>query len=58
MNIVFEWWRGYQRLQIQSLLTQMAQSAVCNRRLKVQHRICRWLFLNDDHVEGGELVMT
>jgi CRP-like cAMP-binding protein len=42
----------------QSLLTQMAQTAVCNRHHSVDQQLCRWLLLSLDRLRGDELVMT
>ena len=42
----------------QSLITQMAQTAVCNRHHSVDQQLCRWLLLSLDRLPGDELVMT
>ncbi len=42
----------------QALLTQMAQTAVCNRHHTVDQQLCRWLLLNLDRLSTNELVMT
>src|SRR5277367_4300716 len=42
----------------QALITQMAQTAVCNRHHTVDQQLCRWLLLSLDRLEGDELVMT
>jgi CRP-like cAMP-binding protein len=42
----------------QALITQMAQTAVCNRHHSVDQQLCRWLLLSLDRLEGDELVMT
>jgi CRP-like cAMP-binding protein len=42
----------------QSLLTQMAQTAVCNRHHTVDQQLCRWLLLSLDRLPSFELVMT
>lgn len=42
----------------QALLTQMAQTAVCNRHHSVDQQLCRWLLLSLDRLPGDELVMT
>lgn len=39
-------------------MTQMAQSAVCNRHHSVEQQLCRWLLLTMDRVPARELVMT
>jgi CRP-like cAMP-binding protein len=45
-------------LYIQALMTQIAQSALCNRRHSVDNQLCRWLLLAHDRVQGDELVTT
>jgi CRP-like cAMP-binding protein len=42
----------------QALITQMSQTAVCNRHHAVDQQLCRWLLLSLDRLEGDELVMT
>jgi CRP-like cAMP-binding protein len=42
----------------QALITQMAQTAVCNRHHSLDQQLCRWLLLSMDRLEGNELVMT
>jgi hypothetical protein len=42
----------------QALITQMAQTAVCNRHHAVDQQLCRWLLLSLDRLEGNELMMT
>ena len=42
----------------QALITQMAQTAVCNRHHSLDQQLCRWLLLSLDRLQGGELVMT
>ncbi len=42
----------------QALITQMAQTAVCNRHHSLDQQLCRWLLLSLDRLEGLELVMT
>ncbi len=42
----------------QALITQMAQTAVCNRHHSVDKQLCRWLLLSLDRLGGNELVMT
>ena len=42
----------------QALITQMAQTAVCNRHHSLDRQLCRWLLLSLDRLEGAELVMT
>jgi len=42
----------------QALITQMAQTAVCNRHHALDQQLCRWLLLSLDRLPGDELVMT
>jgi len=42
----------------QALITQMTQTAVCNRYHLVDQQLCRWLLLSLDRLQGDELVMT
>jgi CRP-like cAMP-binding protein len=42
----------------QALITQMAQTAVCNRHHTLDQQLCRWLLLSLDRIEGDEIVMT
>jgi CRP-like cAMP-binding protein len=42
----------------QALITQMAQTAVCNRHQTLDQQLCRWLLLSLDRLQGNELVMT
>ncbi len=42
----------------QALITQMAQTAVCNRHHSVEQQLCRWLLLSLDRLPGLELAMT
>jgi CRP-like cAMP-binding protein len=51
----------FQRLLLrytQALMTQMSQTAVCNRLHTVEQQLCRWLLLSRDRLETDELVMT
>jgi CRP-like cAMP-binding protein len=41
-----------------ALMTQMAQTAVCNRHHSLDQQLCRWLLLSLDRLRGKELVMT
>ena len=45
-------------LYTQALLTQMSQTAVCNRLHSVEQQLCRWLLLSHDRHISDELVMT
>ena len=42
----------------QALITQMAQTAVCNRHHSLDQQLCRWLLLSLDRSQGTDLVMT
>ncbi len=42
----------------QALITQMSQTAVCNRHHTVQQQLCRWLLLTLDRLPSNELTMT
>jgi CRP-like cAMP-binding protein len=42
----------------QSLITQMAQTAVCNRHHSVDQQLCRWLLLSLDRLSSNQLTMT
>jgi CRP-like cAMP-binding protein len=42
----------------QALITQMAQTAVCNRHHSLDQQLCRWLLLSLDRVRANELAMT
>jgi CRP-like cAMP-binding protein len=51
----------FQRLLLrytQALITQISQTAVCNRLHSVEQQLCRWLLLSHDRVQADELVMT
>ncbi|KQW76700.1 MULTISPECIES: Crp/Fnr family transcriptional regulator [unclassified Methylibium] len=42
----------------QALITQMAQTAVCNRHHSLDQQLCRWLLLSLDRLRSNELVIT
>ena len=42
----------------QALITQMTQTAVCNRHHTLDQQLCRWLLLSLDRLQGNDLVMT
>ena len=53
--------REFQHLALrftQALMTQMAQSIVCNRHHSVDQQLCRWLLLSLDRLPGNQLDMT
>lgn len=43
---------------VQALMTQMAQTAVCNRHHSIEQQLCRWLLLTLDRIEGNDVLMT
>lgn len=43
---------------VQALITQIAQTAVCNRHHSLEQQVCRWLLMTLDRIPSGELVMT
>ncbi len=45
-------------LYTQALLTQMSQTAVCNRLHSVEQQLCRWLLLSHDRLQTDELILT
>jgi CRP-like cAMP-binding protein len=42
----------------QALLTQMVQTAACNRHHSLDQQLCRWLLLSLDRLQGTDMVMT
>ncbi len=42
----------------QALMTQISQTAVCNRLHSVEHRLCRWLLMNVERAPSDKLQMT
>ena len=42
----------------QALMTQMSQTAVCNRHHSVEQQLCRWLLLTLDRVPSNDLAIT
>jgi CRP-like cAMP-binding protein len=50
--------RGRLLLFVQALLTQMAQTAVCNRHHTIEQQLCRWLLLSCDRTGSNTLRMT
>ncbi|HEY6186707.1 MAG TPA: Crp/Fnr family transcriptional regulator [Pyrinomonadaceae bacterium] len=42
----------------QALITQISQTAVCNRLHSVEQQLCRWLLLSHDRIQADELIMT
>jgi len=42
----------------QALITQISQTAVCNRLHTVEQQLCRWLLLSHDRLDSDKLVMT
>ncbi|MBA3592474.1 MAG: Crp/Fnr family transcriptional regulator [Polaromonas sp.] len=45
-------------LYTQALITQMSQTAACNRHHSLDQQLCRWLLISLDRLQGNELVMT
>jgi CRP-like cAMP-binding protein len=45
-------------LYTQALITQISQTAVCNRLHPLEQRLCRWLLLCHDRLDGSEIPMT
>ncbi len=43
---------------VQAMITQIAQTAVCNRHHSVEQQVCRWLLMTLDRMSSGELVLT
>jgi hypothetical protein len=43
---------------VQALITQMAQTAACNRHHRVDRQLCRWLLLRLDRLDGDEIAMA
>jgi CRP-like cAMP-binding protein len=61
--LMLEFNRGGPVLQLllrytQALITQMAQTAVCNRHHSLDQQLCRWLLLSLDRLNSKHLVMT
>src|SRR2546426_6464232 len=42
----------------QALITQISQTAVCNRLHSVEQQLCRWLLLSHERIKADELIMT
>ena len=42
----------------QALITQVEQTAVCNRLHSLDHQLCRWLLMSLDRLQGNDIVMT
>jgi len=53
-----EFMQGLLLRYTQALMTQMSQTAACNRHHSVEERLCRWLLLTLDRSSSSELVMT
>ena len=61
MKAEFEFGGALQHLLLrytQALITQMAQTAVCNRHHSIEQQLCRWLLLSADRLATNELRMT
>jgi CRP-like cAMP-binding protein len=62
-NLKMEFKRGDIMMRLllrytQALITQMAQTAVCNRHHSVEQQLCRWLLLSIDRLSDDKLSMT
>jgi CRP-like cAMP-binding protein len=58
-----EFYRGGPALHLllrytQALITQMVQTAACNRHHSLDQQLCRWLLLSLDRLQGTDMVMT
>lgn len=58
-----EFYRGGSALHLllrytQALITQMVQTAACNRHHSLDQQLCRWLLLSLDRLQGTDMVMT
>ena len=42
----------------QALITQISQTAACNRHHSIEQQFCRWLLLNMDRIPSGDFLMT
>lgn len=61
LKLEFDSGGGFQHLLLrftQALITQMTQTAVCNRHHSVDQQLCRWLLLSLDRLPANVLVMT
>lgn len=61
MQTEFERGEGFHQALLRytmSLITQMSQTAVCNRLHKLDQQLCRWLLLSHDRLQTDELIMT
>jgi CRP-like cAMP-binding protein len=50
--------RGLMLRYTQALITQMSQTAVCNRHLRIEQQLCRWLLLSLDRLPDNRVNMT
>ena len=62
-SVVREFWSGGALKEVvllyaQALLTQTAQTAVCNRFHSLEQQLCRWLLMSLDRMSSNELAMT
>lgn len=58
VGIALFMWGGTMLRYTQALITQISQTAVCNRLHSVEQQLCRWLLLSHDRVKTDELIMT
>lgn len=57
----FELGKMFQKMLLrytQALMTQISQTAVCNRLHSLEQQLCRWLLLSHDRLDSDKLVMT
>ena len=61
MKQEFDWNTGIMHLFLhytQALMTQMVQTAACNKHHSLDQQLCRWLLLSLDRLQGTEMLMT
>ena len=61
VKIEFERGGAFQKILLrytQALMTQISQTAVCNRLHSLEQQLCRWLLLSHDRLDSDKLVMT
>jgi CRP-like cAMP-binding protein len=61
--VVYDFERGHDTRRVllryaQAMLTQTAQTALCNRRHELAQQLCRWILAMHDRVPGGEIPVT
>ena len=61
LHVEFDRGGEFQQLLLrytQALITQISQTALCNRHHSLEQQLCRWLLLTHDRAEAGEMTMT